>query len=76
MTGLIIIIAAVLLIGYFAFKRAKAKVEFNYADAEKSIKEALLKLQTEDPSITEPGPEKGTPPPTMSAKSKKKSTKK
>ena len=43
MTGLIIIIAVVLLIGYFAFKRAKAKVEFNYADAEKNIKEAEKK---------------------------------
>ena len=76
MTGLIIIIAAVLLIGYFAFKRAEARVEFNYVEAEKSIKEALLKLQTEDPSITEPKPEEGTQSPTMSAKSKKKPTKK
>jgi hypothetical protein len=78
MTGLIIIIAAVLLIGYFVFKRAKAKVKFNYANTEKSIKEALLKLQTEEEAIaSETTPtivvEEKVKPPTMSSKKKKKS---
>jgi len=79
MLGFIIIIAAVSLIIYFALKRAKNKVEFNYAEAEENIKEALKKLQAEEEEAMAPETtptivvEEKVKPPTMSSKKKKKS---
>ena len=48
MTGVIIIIIAILLIAYFTFKHFRTEIEVDYEQAERNISEALIKFQKED----------------------------